>query len=29
MSMDEGFQRAVAFLKDMCIVEPMPEAYWA
>jgi sugar phosphate isomerase/epimerase len=29
MSMDEGFRRAVTFLKDMCMVEPMPKAYWA
>jgi len=29
MSMEEGFRRAVAFLKETCIVEPMPRAYWA
>jgi sugar phosphate isomerase/epimerase len=29
MSMDEGFRNAVAFLKEVCIVDPPPHAYWA
>ncbi len=29
MSMEEGFRRAVAFLKEVTIVEPMARAYWA
>jgi len=29
MSMEEGFRRAVAFLKEVTIAEPMPKAYWA
>jgi sugar phosphate isomerase/epimerase len=29
MSMDEGFRNAVAFLKEVCITDPPPQAYWA
>jgi len=29
MSIDEGFQQAVAFLKEIAISEPPPHAWWA
>ena len=29
MSTDEGFRKAVAFLKDCLIVEPPPKVWWA
>jgi hypothetical protein len=29
MSGDEGFRKAVAFLKDVLISEPAGTAYWA
>jgi len=29
MSMDEGFRRAVAFLKDIAIAQPRPKVHWA
>ncbi len=29
MSMDEGFRKAVAFLKEVLISEPPPRVYWA
>jgi sugar phosphate isomerase/epimerase len=29
MSTEEGFRKAVAFLKEVCIVEPPPQVYWA
>jgi sugar phosphate isomerase/epimerase len=29
MSMDEGFRRAVAFMKEVTIVEPRPRVHWA
>lgn len=28
MSMQEGFRRAVAFMKEVCIVEPPPRVHW-
>lgn len=29
MSIDEGFRRAVAFLKEVTVVEPPPKVWWA
>jgi len=29
MSIDEGLHKAIAFLKDICVVEPPPKVWWA